>query len=32
MMAKELNLNRKTVRKILAEDLEMRTVAAKMVP
>jgi histone-lysine N-methyltransferase SETMAR len=32
MMAEELNLDRKTVRKILTEDLGMRKVSAKMVP
>jgi energy-converting hydrogenase A subunit M len=31
MMAEELNLDRETVRKILAEDLGMRKVSAKMV-
>jgi hypothetical protein len=31
-MAEELNLDRETVTKILAEDLGMRKVSAKMVP
>jgi hypothetical protein len=32
MTAEELNLDIKTVRKILTEDIRMRIVAAKMVP
>jgi hypothetical protein len=32
MMAKELNLNRETVRKILTVDLRKRKISAKMVP
>jgi hypothetical protein len=32
VMAEELNMNRKTVRQIVNEDLGMRTFSAKMVP
>ena len=31
-IAEQVNINRKTVRKILTEDLDMRKVCAKMVP
>jgi len=31
-MAEQMNIDRQTVRKILAKDLDMRKVCAKMVP
>ena len=32
IIAEQVNIDRKTVRKILTEDLDMRKVGAKMVP